>query len=89
MKTKARPTRRRRKVRPRDVEKTYPRTQFVAKLRRLAQAVARDEAFTIRVAGETLRVPAGAFVSVEHEREGGIDEIEFQVRWKTPRHRKG
>ena len=86
MKTKTRHARPRQRARRRDAEKTYPRTQFVAKLRRLARAVERSEAFTIRVAGETLRVPAGAAVSIEHERESGVEEVEFQVRWKTARH---
>ena len=67
--------------RRRDIEKSYPRTQFAAKLRRLAQAVERGEAFTIRVAGETLRVPVGAIVNIEHERDGGTHELEFQLKW--------
>ncbi|MCU0626604.1 MAG: amphi-Trp domain-containing protein [Gemmatimonadaceae bacterium] len=68
--------------RARDLEKSYPRAQFVAKLRRLADAVEAGEAFTIMVGGERLRVPAEAVVSVEHERSGGISELEFQVRWR-------
>jgi len=67
----------------RDLERAYPRAQFVAKLRRLADAVESGEAFTIQIAGERLRVPADARCTVEHEREGGIDEIEFQVRWRA------
>lgn len=68
--------------RARDLEKSYPRAQFVAKLRRLADAVEAGEAFTIMVGGERLRVPADAVVSVEHERSGGVSELEFQVRWR-------
>ena len=66
----------------RDVEKTYSRRAFAAKLRRLADAVERGERFTIRVAGETVRVPAGAAVSIEHERAGGVEELEFQIKWQ-------
>lgn len=65
----------------RDLEKSYTPAQFAAKLRRLADAVESRRAFTIQVAGERLRVPADAHFSVEHERAGGVDEIEFQVRW--------
>ncbi len=66
----------------RDLEKTYSKQAFVAKLRRLADALERDEHFTIQVAGETVRVPTTAVVSIEHEREGGAQELEFQLKWK-------
>lgn len=73
----------------RDLERTYPRAQFVAKLRRLADDLEAGRAFTIQVAGERLRVPADAYFSVEHEREGGVDELEFQVRWGAPAEGEG
>ena len=66
----------------RDVEKAYPRKDFVAKLRRLADAIEAGKSFSIQVAGERLHIPADALFNIEHEREGGIDELEFQVRWK-------
>ena len=69
--------------RSRDIERTYTRAQFVAKLRRLADALEAGAAFTIQVAGERLRVPAGAAFNIEHERAGGVDELEFQVRWRA------
>ncbi len=65
----------------RDIEKTYSRRTFVAKLRRLADALERGKRFAIRVAGETVRVPAAAVVSIEHERDAGAEELEFQLRW--------
>ena len=67
----------------RDIEKTYTAAQFAAKLRRLADAVESGRAFTIEVAGEPLRIPASAKFNVEHEREGGVEELEFQLIWKT------
>ena len=67
--------------RDRDLERTYSRAQFVAKLRRLADAIETGAPFTIQVANERLRVPADAEFNVEHERAGGVDELEFQVRW--------
>ena len=65
----------------RDLERTYTRAQFVAKLRRLADSLESEEAFMIQVANERLRVPADAEFNIEHERAGGVNEIEFQVRW--------
>lgn len=69
----------------RDIEKRYPRKEFVAKLRRLADAIEAGEAFSIQVAGERLRIPADALFNIEHEREGGVDELEFQLRWNYVR----
>ena len=69
--------------RARDLERTYSRAQFVAKLRRFADAIESEKAFTIQVASERLRIPADATFNIEHERAGGTDELEFQIRW-TP-----
>ena len=68
----------------RDVTKAYPRTQFVAKLRRLADAIESGRAFTIQVAGERLRIPADAEFNIEHERDGQRHELEFQFLWGPP-----
>lgn len=68
--------------RPRDLERTYSPRQFAAKLRRLAKAVERGHPFTIQVAGETLRIPSDAEFNIEHERAGGLEELEFQLRWR-------
>ncbi|GAB2505454.1 amphi-Trp domain-containing protein [Lysobacter humi (ex Lee et al. 2017)] len=67
----------------RDLTRTYSRRQFVEKLRRLADAIEAETAFTIQVAGERLRVPASAGFNVEHERSGGRQELEFQVIWSA------
>ena len=72
----------------RDIEKTYSRNAFVAKLRRLADALERGERFSIQVAGERIAVPSDAACGVEHEREGGFAQIEFQITWKTARRRR-
>lgn len=73
--------------RDRDLVKGYTREQFVSKLRRLADALERNEAFTIQVGGERLHIPADALFTVEHERSGGVSEIEFQLRWsESARH---
>ncbi|HZI16534.1 MAG TPA: amphi-Trp domain-containing protein [Myxococcus sp.] len=71
------------KKRPdRDLEKTYPRKNFVEKLRRLADAIEAGKPFTIQVAGERLHIPADARFNIEHEREDNVDEVEFQLRWE-------
>jgi amphi-Trp domain-containing protein len=71
----------------RDIEKTYPAQAFAAKLRRLADAVESGRAFTIAVAGERLHIPADAKFNIEHEREGGQEELEFQLQWRRPQRR--
>lgn len=67
--------------RDRDVEKVYSTAEFVAKLRRLADALEKDERFEIQVAGERVYVPVHAEFNIEHEREGGEEELEFQLKW--------
>jgi amphi-Trp domain-containing protein len=71
--------------RSRDLERTYSRAQFVAKLRRLADSLEAGDSFSIQVANERLVVPADAEFNIEHERAGGTDELEFQVRWTAGR----
>ena len=66
----------------RDVEKVYARSEFVAKLRRLADAIERTEPFTIQVAGHRFTVPADASISVEHEKTEEREELEFQLVWQ-------
>ena len=66
----------------RDLERGYPVAEFVAKLRRLADALETGKAFSIQVAGERLHVPADAVFNIEHERTGGSEELEFQLQWK-------
>ena len=70
------------KKRSRDVEKDYPRAAFIAKLRRLADAIENDRRFVISVAGQRVYVPSRAQFNIEHERAGSEEEIEFQIKWK-------
>ena len=67
----------------RDLEKTYTHAQFIEKLRRLADALEKDKPFAIQIAGERINVPARAIYNIEHEREGGEEEIEFQIKWSA------
>lgn len=67
----------------RDVEKSYPKSDFVSKLRRLADSLEKGEQFEIQIAGERIYAPVRATYSIEHEREDGQEEIEFQIKWST------
>jgi amphi-Trp domain-containing protein len=68
--------------RDRDLTRTYSRKQFAAKLRRLADSIETERAFTIQVAGERIRIAADAVFNIEHERTGDEEELEFQLIWK-------
>ncbi len=65
----------------RDIEKSYSTKEFVAKLRRLADTLEKEEKFEIQIAGERIYVPVRADYNIEHEREGSTEEIEFQIKW--------
>jgi len=67
----------------RDIEKVYSTEDYVAKLRRLADALESGEKFEIQIAGERIYVPVRAEYSIEHERGEDEEEIEFQIRWKV------
>ena len=69
------------KKRKRDKERNCSVTEFVAALRRLADALEEGKRFTIGVAGERITVPARAAFSIAHERENGNEEVEFQITW--------
>jgi amphi-Trp domain-containing protein len=66
----------------RDLEKEYPKADFVAKLRRLADAIENGQRFAIQIAGERIQVPARARFTIEHERSDDDEEIEFQIKWQ-------
>lgn len=67
----------------RDVERVYSTSEFVAKLRRLADALEDGKKFEIQIAGERIYVPMRAQFNIEHEREDDEEEIEFQIKWKN------
>jgi amphi-Trp domain-containing protein len=66
----------------RDVTKIRGKDEFVALLRRVADALEGGEALRIQVGGVRVTVPEDAELSVEHEAEGGAHEIELQMRWR-------
>jgi amphi-Trp domain-containing protein len=65
----------------RDVERDVTADAFVAKLRRIADAVEADESFRIQVAGQRFTVPADAHLSIEHEADESEEELELQLKW--------
>lgn len=71
----------------RDIEKNVTTEQFIATLRRCADALEKGESFRIQIASERFTIPAGAELSIEHEREADGDEfeeeVEFQLKWKS------
>ena len=66
----------------RDIEKEYPKADFVAKLRRLADTIENEERFEIKIAGERIYVPVRAKFTIEHERSDDEEEVEFQIKWE-------
>ncbi|MBN1816657.1 MAG: amphi-Trp domain-containing protein [Sedimentisphaerales bacterium] len=70
------------RTKSRDIEKAYNAKQTIAKLRRLADCIENGVPFRIQIAGERVYIPARAVLNVEHEREGGWEEVEFQFTWR-------
>ena len=66
----------------RDIEKGYTVKQMAAKLRRLADCLENNKSFRIQIEGERLYIPSHATFNIEHEREGTMEEVEFQFKWK-------
>lgn len=67
----------------RDVGVNYGLADFVAELRRLADALESGAGYTIEIDGETVTLPPEALMSIAHEVEGGEVELEFQLTWST------
>lgn len=66
----------------RDVERNCTIESFVETLRRLADALERGESFRIQVQGARFTIPRDAALSIEHEVEDDVEEVELQLRWK-------
>lgn len=67
----------------RDVERNLTTAQFVATLRRIADALEGDESVRIQVQGSRFQIPKTASLSIEHERAGKDEELELQLRWTS------
>ena len=66
----------------RDVEKGCSHLQAVSKLRRLADALETGERFRIQIGGERITIPTDVVITIEHEREGKMEELEIQLSWR-------
>jgi amphi-Trp domain-containing protein len=66
----------------RDVEKICSCLQAVSKLRRLADAFEMGERFRIQIGGERNTIPTGVVITIEHECEGKMEDLEIQLSWK-------
>ncbi len=71
------------KSKTRDIEKTYTKGEFVKKLRRLADSIEKGKKFSIQIAGEKINVPENALMNIEHEKNGKVEEVEFQINWEN------
>ena len=58
-----------------DLEKVYPRMDFIAKLRRLTDALESEKAFAIKVAGERLQMKMVCRVGKSYEHKLGRGDI--------------
>lgn len=67
----------------RDIEKDYPKQQFIKKIRRLAETLESGKKFRIQIAGEKITIPGNAIINIEHERSEDAEEVEFQLKWKN------
>jgi amphi-Trp domain-containing protein len=67
----------------RDVETIRNRAEFVATLRRVADAIEQEQSVRIQVAAKRFTIPADAELSIEHEVEGSNEELELQLRWQN------
>ena len=70
------------KKKERDIEKGYTLSQMVRKLKRLVDCLENNKPFRIQIAGERLVIPSSATFNIEHEREGMMEEVEFQFKWE-------
>ena len=66
-----------------DVEKSYPNKEVVAKLRRLADALEQEVTFEIQIAGERIYVPPYASIEFEYQRGEGEEEVEIEIKWES------
>lgn len=67
----------------RDVERIQNKAQFIATLRRVADALEQGQPLRVQVQNLRLNVPADAELSIEHEVEGDREELELQLRWSS------
>ena len=65
----------------RDVERVYSTSEFVSKLRRLADALEAGKRFEIQVAGERIYRSRSCRIQRRTRAGGGDEGLEFQLKW--------
>ena len=70
------------KRKTRDIEKEYPKKEFIRKIRRFADSLEKGRKFRIQVKSETINIPKNALINIEHESTKKEEELEFQIKWK-------
>lgn len=63
------------------MEKAYSQKAYIAKIKRLIESLEKGRSFTIQVRGKKLRIPANSKISIEYEKDGKENEMEFQIKW--------
>lgn len=63
------------------MQKKYSQKAYIAKIKRLVAALESGKAFAIQLKGKKIRIPSGAEISIEYEKEGKKNELEFQIKW--------
>jgi len=58
-------------------------SEFIKKLRRLADSLESGKKFSIQVEGGKINVPKDAIINIEHEKGKDREELEFQIKWKN------
>jgi amphi-Trp domain-containing protein len=68
-----------------DIERIYGARETAMKLRRIAAAMEDGRPFRLQVDGRRIRVPAGARVEIEIEREDREGEFDIEIKWTRRR----
>lgn len=63
------------------MEKKYSQKAYIIKIKRLVKTLEKGKAFTIQVKGKKIRIPANSKISIEYEKDGKENELEFQIKW--------
>ncbi len=63
------------------MEKTYSQKVYIAKIKRLIESLERGKSFTIQIKGRKIKIPANSQISIEYEKDGKENELEFQIKW--------
>ena len=63
------------------MEKKYSKKMHIAKMKRFIMALEKNKPFTIQVKNKKIRIPADSEISIEFEKDGKENELEFQIKW--------